>query len=162
MSGRTVTLAGFMGSGKSTVGRILASRLRWPFKDTDDLIVDREGMPIARIFETKGEGYFRELERRVVLSTPEEGERILAVGGGGFNETTITYLKRISLTIHLDLTFREVLRRVGEDPRRPLLRHPNLLGLFLKRKRLYSRAHVRIWVEGLTVDETVDSILRLI
>ena len=116
MSGRTVTLVGFMGSGKSTVGRILALRLHWPFKDTDALIEDLEGTSIAKIFAEKGEPYFRDLERRVILSTPEEGERVLAVGGGGFNEETIPFLKRLGPTVHLDLTFDEVKRRIGRDP----------------------------------------------
>ncbi len=162
MSGRTVTLAGFMGSGKSTVGRILSMRLKWPLKDTDALIVEHEGAPIAKIFAEKGEPYFRDLERRVILSTPEEGERVLAVGGGGFNEETIPYLKRLGPTIHLDLTFAEVLRRVGQDPRRPLARDPDLFALFIRRKHWYALAHHRVWVEGLSVDEAVDAILRLI
>ena len=162
MSGRTVTLVGFMGSGKSTVGRILALRLHWPFKDTDALIEDTAGMPISEIFRTKGEAYFRDLERRVVLSTPEEGQRVLAVGGGGFNEQTIPFLNRLGPTIHLDLTFEEVRRRVGHDPRRPLAADPDLFGLFIRRKRWYSRASCRVWTEGLTVDEVVEAILRLI
>ena len=59
VSGRTVTLVGFMGSGKSTVGRVLAMRLKWPLKDTDALIEEREGMSIAKVFAQKGEPYFR-------------------------------------------------------------------------------------------------------
>lgn len=162
MRGRTVTLVGFMGSGKSTVGRILALRLHCPFKDTDSLIVDLEGTSIAKIFAEKGEPYFRELERRVILSTPEEGERVLAVGGGGFNEGTIDFLNHLGPTIHLDLTFEEVKRRIGRDPRRPLAKDPDLFGLFIKRKRWYARANHRVWTEGSTVDEVVDAILRLI
>jgi len=162
MSGRTVTLVGFMGSGKSTVGRILALRLHWPFKDVDDLIEEEEGCPIEAIFATKGEAYFREVERRAILSTPEEGQRVLAVGGGGFNDETIPFLNRLGPTIHLDLTFEEVKRRIGADRRRPLAKDPDLFGLFIKRRRWYSRATHRIWTETLTVDEVVDAALRLI
>ena len=162
MSGRTVTLVGFMGSGKSTVGRILAMRLRWPFKDTDALIEEAEGLSIREIFARKGEAYFRDVERRVVLSTPEEGERVMAVGGGGFNEETIPLLNRLGPTVHLDLTFEEVLRRIGRDRRRPLTGAPDLFGLFIRRKRWYSRASYRVWTEGLSVDEVVEAILRLV
>jgi shikimate kinase len=162
MSGRTVTLVGFMGSGKSTVGRILARRMQCPFKDTDAIIEDLEGTTIAKIFAEKGEPYFRDLERRVILSTPEEGGRVLAVGGGGFNEETIPFLNRLGPTVHLDLTFDEVKRRIGRDPRRPLAKDPDLFGLFIKRKRWYGRANHRVWTEGSTVDEVVDAILRLI
>ena len=162
MSGRTITLVGFMGSGKSTVGRVLAVRLRWPFKDTDALIEEQEGMPIARIFAEKGEPYFRDLERRIILSTPEEGQRVLAVGGGGFTEESAPFLTRLGPTVHLDLTIQEVKRRVAGDARRPLLKDPDLFGLFLRRRRWYARASHRIWTEGLTVDEVVDAILRFI
>ncbi|MCI4397821.1 MAG: shikimate kinase [Acidobacteria bacterium] len=160
--GSTVTLVGFMGSGKSTIGRILAMRLKWPFKDSDAVIEDLEGMPIARIFSAKGEPYFRDLERRVILSTPEEGERVLAVGGGGFTQETIPFLNRLGPTVHLDLTFQEVIRRIGHDARRPLAKDPDLFGLFIKRRALYSHASHRVWTENLTVDEVVDAVMRLV
>lgn len=159
---RTVTLVGFMGSGKSTVGRVLAARLHWPFKDTDAILEELEGSPIAVIFREKGEPYFRDLERRVILSTPGEGQRVLSIGGGSFDEGTIPFLTALGPTVHLDLSFQEVQRRVGKDPKRPLAASPDLFGLFIKRRSLYSRATHRVWVEGLKVDEVVDAILRVI
>ncbi len=162
MGGRTVTLVGFMGSGKSTVGRILSQRLKWPFRDTDALVEDLEGRSIARIFAERGEAYFREVERRVVLSTPEEGERVMALGGGALDEVTLPFLNGLGPTVHLDFTFQEALRRIGGDPRRPLASSPDLFGLFLRRKRWYARARHRVWTEGLSVDEVVESILRLL
>ncbi len=93
---------------------------------------------------------------------PGQGERVVPVGGGGFNDSTIPFLNRLGPTIHLDLTFQEVARRVGQDPRRPLSRDPDLFGIFVRRKRWYGRAAHRVWTEGLTVDEVVDAILRLI
>ncbi len=160
--GRTVTLVGFMGSGKSTVGRVLAARLKLPFKDTDAVIEELESASIAAIFRDKGEPYFRDLERRVILSTPEEGEQVLAVGGGGFTPETIPYLNGLGPTVHLDLTFQEVQRRIGKGRRRPLAQDPGLFTLFLRRKALYGRARHHVWTEGLTVDEVVDAVLRLI
>lgn len=162
MSGRTVSLVGFLGCGKSTVGRVLAARLRWPFKDTDALIQEREGQPAPSVRRTQGEAYFTDLQRRIVLSTPDEGSRVMAVGYTGFTEDTIAFLNRLGPTIHLDLTFEEVKRRVGSDPAHPLASDPNLFGSFIKAKRLYGRARYRIWTEGLTVDEVVDAALRLI
>ncbi len=151
-----------MGSGKSTVGRILAMRLKWPFKDSDAVIENLEGMPVAQIFSTKGEPYFRDLERRVILSTPEEGERVLAVGGGGFTQETIPFLNRLGPTVHLDLTYQEAIRRIGRDARRPLAKDPGLFGLFIKRRALYSHASHRVWTENLTLDEVVDAVMRLV
>jgi shikimate kinase len=162
MAGQTVTLVGFMGCGKSTIGRILAMRMKVPLKDTDALVEEHEGMKIAEIFKVKGEPYFRDLENRVALSTPEEGQRVIALGGGAFNEATIPFLKRLGPTVYLDLSFQEIQRRIGRDRSRPLANDPDLFGLFIRRRRLYSMAHHRLWVEGLTVDEAVDAILRLI
>lgn len=151
-----------MGSGKSTVGRVLSMRLKWPFKDTDSVIEALEGLSIPEIFEKKGEPYFRDIERRVILSTPEEGVRVLAVGGGGYTEETIPFLDRLGPTIHLDLSFHDAQSRIVGDPHRPLAGADDLFGLFIRRKRFYARARYRVWTAGLTVDEVVDAILRLI
>ncbi|MCX7829772.1 MAG: shikimate kinase [Acidobacteria bacterium] len=151
-----------MGSGKTTVGRILAKRLHLPFKDTDEMVEESEGMSITEIFKTKGEQYFRDAEQRIILSTPNEGERVMAVGGGGFNEKTISFLKGLGPTIFLDLSFDEAKRRISTGKRRPLAEDPNLFAIFIKRKSLYSRAHYTVWTESLTVDEVVETILRLV
>jgi shikimate kinase len=153
---------GFMGSGKTTVGKILARRLHLPFKDTDAVIEEQEGMPVSRIFKEKGEDYFREVERSVILSTPDEGERIMAIGGGGFNHATIAFVKNLGPAIYLDLSFDEAQKRIKQSGKRPLADGANLFGLFIKRRSLYSRATCRVWVESLTVDEVVDAILRLV
>lgn len=151
-----------MGSGKTTVGRILSRRLHYPFKDTDSIIEEEEGSSISKIFEEKGEKYFREVELKVILSAPEEGERVMAVGGGGFNEDTITFLKNLGPTIYLDISYEEVMKRIGKDKKRPLAGDVNVFGLFIKRRSLYSRARHRVWIQSLTVDEVVDAILRLV
>ncbi len=119
-------------------------------------------MPVSRIFREKGEEYFREIERSVILSTPDEGERVMAVGGGGFNEATLGFLKQMGPVIHLDLSFDECRRRIGTSGKRPLAEDGNLFGLFIKRRSTYARATSRVWVESLTVDEVVDAILRLV
>ena len=162
MAGRTITFCGFMGCGKSTVGRIVARRLPLPFKDTNDVIEYLEEMSIDKIVKQKGEEYFRTLENQVVLST-SEGERVMAVGEGGFNETTIAVLKTMGPTIYLDLSFEEAKRRMKmSGKKKEVLENENLFGLFIKRRSLYTRAHFRIWTESLSVDEVVESALRLI
>lgn len=151
-----------MGAGKTTIGRILSKRLSIPFKDTDEFVEESEGMSIMEIFQKKGEDYFRTVEQRIILSTPNEGERVLAVGGGGFNEKTIPFLKKLGPTIFLDLSFEEVKRRISIGKKRPHAEDRNLFALFLKRKSFYSRAHYTVWTESLTVDEVVETVLRLI
>ena len=77
-----IVLAGFMGSGKTSVGKELSSRLGYSFIDTDKLIEELEGMPISRIFKEKGEAYFREVERSVVNEVSRQRDLIIATGGG--------------------------------------------------------------------------------
>lgn len=84
------------------------------------------------------------------------------MGEGGFTEETIPTLNRLGPTIHLDLSFDEVKRRIPRGHRRALAVDPDLFALFIRRKRFYGRARHRIWTDGLTVDEVVDAILRLI
>lgn len=159
-SEQSISLLGFMGSGKTTAGRILALRLKLPFKDSDEIIEEMEGISIAKIFEDKGEDYFRELEVRLLLS--QSTPFVLALGGGAFREPIITHLKRTSTTIFLDLSFDEVKRRISGDKKRPLLKNPDLYGLFLKRRIFYLKAHFRVWTEGLNPSEVVEEILRFL
>ena len=77
-----ISLIGFMCSGKSSTGRVLARQLGWPHYDTDRLIVEREGRSVAEIFQEKGELYFRELEYRLVEELPPERDLVLSTGGG--------------------------------------------------------------------------------
>lgn len=79
---RNLVLAGFMGTGKSTVGRLVAARLARPFADTDDLIVEQVGMPVKDIFARYGEPHFRELEHQVCLQVAEQHGLVVATGGG--------------------------------------------------------------------------------
>jgi shikimate kinase len=77
-----VSLIGFMCSGKSSTGRLLARQLGWPHYDTDRMIVEREGQAVADIFQEKGEEYFRDLESRLVEELPPERDLVLSTGGG--------------------------------------------------------------------------------
>ena len=89
---RAVSLVGFMGAGKTTVGRALAARLGWRFEDLDDVIRAREGRSVEQIFELQGEAGFRDLERqavREILATVQSEPLVLALGGGAFVEERV-------------------------------------------------------------------------
>ena len=75
-------LLGFMGTGKTSVGRLLSQRLSWKFLDLDDLIEEREGLKIAEIFSQKGEPYFRDLETKILKEVAQKSKLIVACGGG--------------------------------------------------------------------------------
>ena len=82
MDGRTIFLVGMMGAGKTTIGRALAQRLRRPFVDTDRVLVERTGVPIATIFEIEGEAGFRRRESALLAEMAREPGRVVATGGG--------------------------------------------------------------------------------
>ena len=135
-----IVLVGFMGAGKTTVGRSLARLLRHPFVDTDAEIERRAGVSVAEIFSRWGEGSFRELERQVVAETLVGQTGIVALGGGALGDpATRSLLASISTAqvIHLDVPLDEALERVGGDPSRPLLAGTDVAGLYADRRRLY-------------------------
>jgi shikimate kinase len=124
----TVFLVGFMGSGKTTVGRLLAQRLAWKFVDLDALIEQEEGRSIAEIFARGGETAFRRREqewlRRIVAETPAAGGRVVALGGGTFAQPpNLELLQRVqAVTIWLECPVEELLMRCALVSNRPLFR----------------------------------------
>ena len=83
-----IILTGFMATGKTSTGKALSQRTGYPFIDTDDLIVEREGMSITQIFQEKGEPYFRELERSIVSEVSKQDKVVIAPGGGAIKADT--------------------------------------------------------------------------
>ncbi|MEV7443694.1 shikimate kinase [Streptomyces sp. NPDC091204] len=119
--GPLVVLVGPMGSGKSTVGALLAERLGVPYRDTDADIVAAEGREISDLFVDEGEPYFRELERRAVAAAVAEHTGVLALGGGAvLDEGTRELLAGLPVA-YLSMDVEEAVRRVGLGAARPLL-----------------------------------------
>jgi shikimate kinase len=145
-----IYLVGFMGSGKSTVGRHLAHRLGWSFFDIDAEIERAENMPIAEIFAARGEAEFRRIEAEMagqhVRWIARGRPAVVALGGGAFAvPATQQLLRENGVTVWLDCPFETVARRVAQDPSRPLARDPEQFqALYLARRDSYSLADVRI------------------
>ena len=124
----TVFLVGFMGSGKTTVGRLLAQRMAWKFVDLDALIEEAEGKTVAEIFSLAGEPAFRrreqELLRRMVQEMPQAGGRVVALGGGTFAQpANLELLRRAqAITIWLECPVEQLLMRCALMANRPLFR----------------------------------------
>jgi shikimate kinase len=164
---RRIVLTGFMGSGKTTLGPLLAARLGWSFIDVDDVIEAEAGITIAELFARHGEAAFRERERATIARLAAGDSLVLALGGGAIeHQATRTLLLAApgTLLVHLEVELATTLNRCqGTEQTRPILAdHANLAARYQRRLPLYRMAHVSIPVDSLTPDEAVNAILRLI
>ena len=159
-----ITLTGFMGSGKTTVGKVLADFLGCPFMDLDDLIVKKAGKSIPEIFAQDGEPAFRQLEARLLRQTVEkytENTVVLALGGGAVTApASAALLREKTVCIYLRATLETLLSRLeGETAGRPLA-DASLADRLAAREPLYEQtAHVIIDTDGLSPDEVADEII---
>jgi shikimate kinase len=135
-----VVLVGFMGAGKSTVGRLLAARLGVGFADSDAVLTRREGRSPSEIFAADGEAAFRALERAVVaelLARRPGGPGVVALGGGAVQDPGTRALLRRAFVAYLEVSYAHVLARVGGDPGRPVLARPDLEQVYSSRVHAY-------------------------
>jgi shikimate kinase len=169
-SGTAVFLVGFMGAGKSSVGRALGQQLNWFFEDLDDRIERRERRTVAQIFRDSGELAFRRAEHSAlqnVLDGLGDGPRIIALGGGAFVQNKNSALLQSSgvPTVFLDAPVDELWQRCCRQAReagteRPLLRSvEEFRELYEMRRRGYAHASIRIETGSRTVDEIAAEIV---
>jgi shikimate kinase len=164
---RRIVLTGFMGSGKTTLGPLLAARLGWSFIDVDDVIEAEAGVTIAELFARHGEAAFRERERATIARLAAADAIVLALGGGAIeHEATRALLLAApeTLLVHLHVELATTLKRCqGTEKSRPILAdHVNLAARYQRRLPLYRTARVSIAVDALTPDEAVNAILRIV
>jgi shikimate kinase len=163
---RRVVLVGFMGSGKSTVGTLLAARLGWVFRDFDAEIERRAGSSIEDIFRRQGEGAFRALESEVGHDLLRSERTVLATGGGWpVADGRMGALGSDTLSVWLDVSAETSLARIrGEEPVRPLLAVPDRLQraerLLRERAPYYSQAELRLDTKASSPAQLVDRILE--
>jgi len=163
-SPQRIVLTGFMGAGKSTVGRLLARQLDWRFIDADDEIETAAGATIAEVFRQHGEPWFRQLERETVHRLISSQRLVLALGGGAIeDERTRSLLLTTEGTrlVHLEASLETVLKRCqGTDSLRPVLQdRPNLEDRYQRRLPLYRESHLTITVDSLPPSAIVNAIL---
>lgn len=162
-----IALVGFMGCGKSTVGRLLGERLGWQFVDLDDEIERRTGRAIPEIFEQEGETQFRQLEHEAFVEQQRlarQGRaRVVAMGGGAFAESRNREQLEISgLSIWLDCPVDELWQRVSKESHRPLARRrEDFDRLYRERLPYYRLADFSIAAASETPFDIVEAILKL-
>ena len=158
-----IILTGFMGTGKSTVGKKIAERLGWQFIDTDEVIEEKAGVTISNIFAKQGEAYFRALERRVIDSVCCGAGKIIATGGGAMtNEENAQRLQDSGTVICLTAAPEIILSRVQGNTDRPLLHGENPLEkiktMLTARAKSYAKVDITIDTSQISIDETVETI----
>lgn len=164
---QNVILTGFMGTGKSTVGRLLATRLKFAFRDLDSLIIDKEGQSITSIFASMGEGYFREVESSMLRSVLQETSQVVSTGGGAvILPVNRDLMKKSGVVINLVAAPETILQRLQADEERPLLRDSKSLEqiqkLLMERELFYSEADIRIDTDGKNVEDVARDILNFL
>lgn len=163
---RAVFLVGFMGSGKSTIGRALAERLGWEFVDLDESIEAAEGTSISEIFDTRGEAEFRRIESAAlskVAARAEAQPAVVALGGGAFTQPgNVELIARQGVSVWLDCPLELARRRVERAIHRPLAKDPRRFEqLYHARRDAYSKADFCVPVRDDDASAAVEIILKL-
>jgi len=162
---RRIVLTGFMGSGKSTVGPLVAARLGWSFVDADDVIEAEAGCAIAELFARHGEAAFREREQAAIARLVAGDGLVLALGGGAIERAETRELLLSdpgTRLVHLKVELATTLARCrGTEQTRPILTdQANLASRYQRRLPLYRTAHVSIAVDALTPEQVADEVLK--
>ncbi|MFF2795124.1 shikimate kinase [Lysinibacillus xylanilyticus] len=152
---RKIYLVGFMGSGKSALGRRLSYLLKMPYYDMDHEIVRQQGMTIPQIFEKYGEARFREIETEFLKKFRDEACIISTGGGVAINAENRKIMRRSGLVFFLDATFEDIYKRIQHDPNRPIVQSSTkeeLEKLYHYRRRFYRETgHIQVLTEGRTL-----------
>ena len=160
-------LTGFMGSGKSSVGKLLAHRLGLAFVDLDEVIVTAAGKSINRIFTEDGETAFRELESIALAGVLKNGKGIIATGGGVvLSESNRKLMSSHGIVINLMVSLSQVLERLAYSVDRPLFKGQSapehVSNLMKERERFYAESDIKIDTNEKSVEDVVVEILCLL
>lgn len=169
-----IFICGFMGAGKSTVAQALAQRLELALFDLDTIIEEQAGQTIPDIFETKGEEYFRKIEREVLTHVACEKKGVIALGGGALhNHSIVDELKSNGVLVFLRVSTDTILQRVVENENRPMLWDDDgqirpkeqlkkeIGELYQQRLPLYRQADITVKGDNsLTVDNITDQLIK--
>lgn len=162
---KNVVLTGFMGTGKTEVGREIARLLGYNFVDADDEIVRTEGMPITEIFSKKGEPYFRDLETKIIKELSKRANSVISTGGGAvLREENTLALREKGIIVLLTARAETIYQRTKGDRTRPLLQVDDPLKkineLLSARMPYYLKADIVIDTEGKNPLEIAEEVIE--
>ena len=163
---KNLVLTGMMGVGKSTIGQKLAKKLKLEFIDTDKVIEKNEKNTIKKIFESKGENYFRKIEKKIVIEELKKDNLVMALGGGAFMDTSVRKeIKNSCISFWLDIDTASLLNRIKSVKKRPLLDQDKLEDsinkIYSERKKIYNESNFKINCNSMDKDEIVYKIVEL-
>lgn len=165
-----VILCGMMGTGKSTIGKLLAGKLSFPFYDLDSMIENRAGKSIPELFEESGEETFRKLERELLTEFVQTCDGVLALGGGSLQNQHITdHVKLYGWLVYIDTPAEEITNRVLRKSNRPMIETNNpektmerIKQLLETRTPLYSQAHITIKTGSKSAENVATEIAKML
>lgn len=167
--GKNIILIGYMGSGKTTLGKRAAKAVKYQFADTDAIIEQEENCSISELFQTKGEPYFRQRETEVLQQLLAENEkRVIATGGGlPMKEENVELLHRLGTIVFLQAGLETLVERLSNDTKRPLLAgenpRENIKRMLEIREPVYqAAADLMIETDELTMYEIIHEIEKLV
>ena len=161
-SNNNLVLLGMMGSGKSTIGRLLSKNLNIELIDVDEIIEKEEGCKISEIFEKKGEICFRKIEEKITLKLLGSNKKIISLGGGGFiNNNIRNEVLSNHISFWLDWNNSTLINRIKRSKKRPIafnLTENQIKKIISERSKIYSMANYKINCEKFSKDEIVKKI----
>ena len=164
-SNKNIVLLGMMGSGKTTLGKIISKKLNRKFIDIDNEIEIKEGMKISDMFQKKGEDFFRKIEEKISLQFLKKTSSIISLGGGAFiNKNIQNEVLRNQISIWLKWDNKNLINRIKNSKKRPLaiqLNDNDLDKLINKRSKIYAKAKFHIKCDKLSKEEIIKKIINL-
>ena len=164
-SKKNLIFLGMMGSGKSSIGSLIAKKLQLNFIDIDNVIENELGLSIKKIFEIKGENYFRKFEKKTTLKKLKSSSTVISLGGGAFSNKEIRKeVIKNHISFWLNWSNDILLNRIKNSKKRPLAFNSSeneIIDLIKKRSNIYSKALYKIECDNLTKKEIVKEILKI-
>ena len=164
-SKKNLVFLGMMGSGKSSIGSLIAKKLQLNFIDIDNVIENELGLSVKKIFETKGENYFRKFEEKTTLKKLKSSSTVISLGGGAFSNKEIRKeVTKNHISFWLNWSHDILLNRIKNSKKRPLAFNSSeneIIDLIKKRSNIYSKALYKIECDNLTKKEIVKEILKI-
>ena len=163
---KNLTLTGMMGVGKSTIGKALSKQLSMDFIDIDTVIENKLKLTVQKIFQQKGEVFFRKLEENVALEELKKNNKVISLGGGAFmNKKIRSYVVSNTKSFWLNLNTELLVKRLNNSKKRPLLIDKNIKStlerIYSERKNTYSLANYKIDCNNLNTNLIVKKIVKL-